>query len=62
MFNHELTDRIIFLENQLKTLKDENTALKTKMTLLYENWAFDSTKYNNLKEEYKKIKLNMKII
>ena len=53
MFNHELTDRIIFLENQLKTLKDENTALKTKMTLLYENWAFDNIRFQELKEKCK---------
>ena len=42
------------LAKEIESLKTENIALKTKMTLMYSNWHYDFQKYDALKEKCRK--------
>ena len=53
----KLENIIMILEEDLKALqlkevklKTENTALKTKITLIYENWTYDYKRFQQLKD------------
>jgi len=40
---------IIDLKLRIQELEKENLALKTKMTLMYNNWNYDYNRFNELK-------------
>jgi hypothetical protein len=48
---------IIDLKIKIISLETENIALKRKMDQLYKDWNYDTNKYNELKEQFKKLKL-----
>ena len=39
------------LQKQIKSLTEENTALKAKIALLYNNWRYDYARFTELKEK-----------
>ena len=43
-------------EKEIEKLKELITALNNKMDLIYNNWNYDTIKYNNMKEEMKILK------
>lgn len=46
---------IIDLKIENEKLKQENNALKSKMTLMYTNWKYDYDKFEKLKEKCRNI-------
>ena len=44
---------MIDLKLTIKKLEEENLALRTKMSLMYSNWKFDSDRFMELKEKCK---------
>ena len=46
---------IIDQKIKIQNLEEENKALKSKIELMYKNWKYDSTRYQELKEKTKKI-------
>jgi hypothetical protein len=47
---------IIDLKIKIISLETENIALKRKMDQIYKDWNYDTNKYNELKEQFKKLK------
>jgi hypothetical protein len=48
---------IIDLKIKIISLETENIALKRKMDQIYKDWNYDTNKYNELKQQFKKLKL-----
>jgi hypothetical protein len=44
---------IIDLKIRIQQLEQENNALKSKMTLIYSNWQYDYSRFNELKTKCK---------
>jgi hypothetical protein len=45
----------------IQHLEQENEALKKKIVLMYENWQYDNRRFQELKEQLKKIELTLTI-
>ncbi len=48
---------IIDQKIQIQQLEEENIALKKKIDLMYSNWDYDSSRYQELKLEIKELNL-----
>ncbi len=48
-----MENQLIDLKIRIQELEKENTALKSKMALMYSNWQFDYQRFTELKEKCK---------
>ena len=49
-----MENQLVDLKIRIKELEKENTALKSKMMLMYSNWNFDFNRFTELKAKCKR--------
>jgi hypothetical protein len=48
-----MENQLVDLKIRIQELEKENTALKSKMSLMYSNWSYDFNRFTELKEKCK---------